>query len=317
MNKVYNILKCSLDGLEIQEIELLKIKAMHDFHCSGVEEYSIDEQKVDEILGERAYSGGDIPLELYDEIDLSQGPNEMFFYFENSNVENFKKYLLSENISNVTIDQKNFEDWNSIWKKHYERISISKRIEIVPSWEKTQNKSNEIYIYPGQGFGTGGHETTFLCLKLFDSLLNNNMLKPGFKCLDFGCGSGILGIAALKWQSMGVVFCDIDPNALDNTVQNIELNFEGHDLSGSSVVLRERLEVNKKYDLIFANILENILDLEKDLIYSLLNTDGYLIVSGLLNEQVESLKDKYIKLGLKSVENVSKGNWSALLFKKI
>jgi ribosomal protein L11 methyltransferase len=162
------------------------------------------------------------------------------------------------------------------------------------------------------GFGTGTHETTYLCLNLFDKI--SDQLKPGSHCLDFGCGSGILGIAALKIKRMPVLFCDIDKNALDNCVQNLVLNFEGENLEGSKLVIRERYHPSE-YDLVFANILEHVLIMEKEIILASLKGNGFLIVSGLLNHQVETIVSHYSFL--EKVAVVSKNDWSAILFKKV
>ena len=239
------------------------------FNCSGIEEFSLDEPMVDEILGDRAYSGGDLPLAVLDEVDEACSKSYKF-YFDKQNcekdVEEFQNYLASQGVTVSKVERKKVEDWNEKWRESYRPIEVSSELIIIPSWEKVENRESEIYIYPGMGFGTGGHETTYLCLKHFEDIRKN--LQAGGLCLDFGCGSGILGIAAIKKLKMAVDFCDIDKNALDNCVQNLELNFEDKDLGGQRLVIRDRFKAEKKYQLVFANILENILIDEKILIFS-------------------------------------------------
>ncbi len=295
--------------------------SMDDFDCDGIEEFSIEEKRVDEILGERAYSGGDIPTSLIDEVmDVMQSQNEMtfkYFFYQNNFEERANNFLffLNENFDFIPkhFAKKPFEDWNAEWKKFYSPIIVSEKLEIIPEWlkeAKFDSSKDQVFIYPGMGFGTGTHQTTYLCLKLFTEIQAN--LQSYMKCVDFGCGSGILGIAAIKSSNLGVVFCDIDRDALDNCLQNLQLNFEGQDLSRSKLVLRDRFKAEKS-ELVFANILEQVLISEKNIILDSLNKSGYLIVSGLLNHQVQNILNQYSEL--EHIKTVSSGDWSAILFR--
>jgi ribosomal protein L11 methyltransferase len=319
--KKFNFVLIHFGKETIHLAEALNAYAVEDFNCDGIEEFSLEESRVDEILGERAYSGGDVPESLLDEVEaatnsLDEVTYKYFFYqndFEKSTEEFI--FFIKDNFPDLpfTFAQKNFEDWNTEWRKFYSPIIVSDKLEIVPEWlieTRKNSPAQKVYIYPGMGFGTGTHETTFLCLKLFMEI--EDKFIPEMTCLDFGCGSGILGIAALKLKSMPTVFCDIDRSALDNCMQNIDLNFNGENLSGSCLVLRERLQTTK-YNLVFANILEQVLILEKEVLLSSLLDNGWLIVSGLLNHQVDSILNEYV--GLKLIKTISKGDWSAVLFR--
>lgn len=163
------------------------------------------------------------------------------------------------------------------------------------------------------GFGTGSHETTFLCLKL---LFETSFNFKGVTCMDFGCGSGILGLALRKIQKDSFVdLYDIDQGALDNCKQNVDLNEVSE--TGIRYQLPEhKQEFLKSYDIVFANILKNVLEFESDCILSLLNPKGSLIVSGLLNGQQEDIIDLYTKK-LETLEYkkiLVQGDWVALLF---
>lgn len=295
--------------------------AIEDFSCDGIEEFSLEEARVDEILGERAYSGGDVPESLLDEVTIATESQveityKYFFYQDNfeGNCADFVLFL-KENFPEIPLytAQKNIEDWNAEWKKFYAPIIVSNRLEVIPEWLKETHLNSgaeKVYIYPGMGFGTGTHETTYLCLKLFDEI--SSSINSSMRCLDFGCGSGILGIASLKIKKTPTVFCDIDKAALDNCVQNLMLNLEGEKLNGTSLVIRDRY-TKEKFELIFANILLHVLILEKDTILDSLASNGYLIVSGLLNNQVEKIIEEYTAVDL--VKVVTKGDWSAILFR--
>jgi ribosomal protein L11 methyltransferase len=297
--------------------------ALEDFECDGIEEFALEEARVDEILGERAYSGGDVPETLLDEVEMVTNAQEevtfKYFFYQGDFEQNSKDFVLflTENFPDLPHfqAQKDHEDWNAEWKKFYQPIIVSDELEIIPEWLKEtrkESKASKIYIYPGMGFGTGTHETTYLCLKLFDEI--KDKFIDTMNCLDFGCGSGILGITALKLKSMSTTFCDIDRNALENCGQNIVLNFEGQDLGGSSMVLRDRFQPSK-HNLVFANILLSVLKSEKEMIFSCLENNGWLIVSGLLNNQVDEILNEYKEIKL--VKTISKGDWSAVLFRNI
>lgn len=319
-NKKFNFVLIEFSANQGELAATINAYALEDFHCDGIEEFSLEEARVDEILGERAYSGGDIPETLIDEVQtatLNQNFTYKYFFYQGDfeeNCENFNIFLKQNFPGLPTYSaQKDFEDWNAEWKKFYTPIFVSPNLEVIPEWlkDRPSQARNQIYIYPGMGFGTGTHETTFLCLVLFDQICNE--LNNGDSCLDFGCGSGILGIAGMKLKKMRTQFCDIDRSALDNCVQNLVLNFEGENLSGTQLILRDRFQPTP-HKLVFANILEHVLITERAVLEACLSKGSYLIVSGLLNHQVENIASQYSSL--EKVNVVSKGDWSAILFRK-
>lgn len=293
--------------------------AFETFSCDGVNDFSLDEAQVDEILGKDAFCGGDLPAELAARIEenVGQKNGKTYVFFEDDAAERsekFQEYLTAHQIKFETQTQVT-QDWDAEWRKHYAPIEVTEDLRVVPAWMKDESREKklEIYIDPGRGFGTGEHETTFLCLKHLSEL---EAAGVHFKeSLDFGCGSGILGIAHLLYGGERCDFVDIDKNALDNCLRNIELNLEGRDLAGSALILRERFSVEQTYDLVFANILEHVLISEKELILSTLKPGSRLIVSGILKEQEENILSHY--QSLKHVKTHSKGDWLAVLFEKL
>ncbi|EQC52294.1 50S ribosomal protein L11 methyltransferase [Bacteriovorax sp. DB6_IX] len=231
--------------------------ALNSFHVDGIEEFCLDEQTVDDLLGERAYSGGDIPVEVIHEVEeqtkATKELNYKYYFFNGDlkRAEDFFSYLdENEAALQKSIDKNEFSDWNEEWKKHYAPIEVTENLRVVPEWYKKEGhkeQREDIYINPGMGFGTGEHETTFLCLKLFESIKEN--LSENGLCLDFGCGSGILGIGAIKKKNMQVDFIDIDPAALDNCLVNLKLNFHEEELNGHVLASRNRFEPGEKYEL--------------------------------------------------------------------
>ena len=313
------IIEFSEESVEYKSISSL---AMKDFFCDGIHNFSMEEEEVDELLGKDAYSGGETPAPILERVDVNQNTKEsrkIFFFHSGDYQDNSKKFIsmLHESYPNLIVNSrtKNWENWNTSWQKHFKPIKISERLKIYPDWYKKDVSGREIvYIHPGMGFGTGGHETTFLCLTLFDEI--SDKYSKVDSVLDFGCGSGILGIASQKIVGCNVVYCDTDRDALDNCVYNLSLNFDNENFSNTVVVSRERFKLNKKHTLVFANILENILILEGDVINESVVDGGDLIVSGLLNEQVEDMIAFFQEKGFTYIKSVRKNDWSAILFRK-
>jgi ribosomal protein L11 methyltransferase len=299
-------------------LEELEDQALNNFEAMGVEEYSLSEAEVDALLGERSYSGGDLPMEVLEEVEqtLASRPRNIRFFFTNEDSANsFFQFIRERILSEVQLEKCPQEDWNAEWKKHYSPIPVNERLEIIPSWyEKNQSQNGkQLSIYPGMGFGTGSHETTFLCLKLFSEDLESLSIDS---VLDFGSGSGILGLASLLFfPNAEVDFYDIDPEANKNCYKNAELN----DLTSQKfrLLLPEvRDYLKKNYDLVFANILESILIAEKDALVNYIKPNGHIILSGLLKHQVPGIVEIYSRAGLKLVKQLEKGDWAALLFKR-
>lgn len=295
----------------------LESTAVEEFTALGVEEFSLSEAEVDAILGERAYSGGDIPESVLDEVEstvLGRPGNFRFFFDSAENAQGFKNHCQKQVLAEVQLEEHEQQDWNAEWKKHYAPILVNDKFEIIPSWmtDYKSKTAQNIYIYPGQGFGTGSHETTFLCLKL----LTEELDFPLEHVLDFGSGSGILGLATFKFfPDAQVDFYDIDPEANKNCYQNAEINkLENFAFRLLLPEVREKLK--PQYDLVFANILESILMMEKDYLVEVTRPNGGLILSGLLRPQVPGIIAAYTAMGMTLKRQLEKGDWAALYFTK-
>ncbi len=289
--------------------------AFQEYESAGKLEYSLDEARVDEILGEKAYCGGDLPEDVFNdlEVQLEGEATGTYFWTLESKARQFADFCENEGIQCVVKSVEN-QDWNEKWRESFKEIIISEKLKVTPSWDKVSDNINEVFIYPGMGFGTGNHETTYLCLKLFESIVEE--LAEGDKCLDFGCGSGILGIAAVKKLKSSVDFVDIDVDAMDNCLMNLQLNeFESYN-AYHELVLRDRYELKKEaFPLVFANILENVLLDERLPITQSCAKGGFLIISGLLKGQEENILKAY-ENEFELIKKETKGDWVALLTKK-
>lgn len=300
------------------EWSLIQDLAVNEFSTLGIEEFSLTEPEVDAILGERSYSGGDLPQEILDEVEgkvLGAPANYRLFFGNQKQAEEFHQQVQKLFLCESQVEEHRSQDWNAEWKKHYSPIHVNKSLDIIPSWSKDfkSNAVEQIYIYPGMGFGTGSHETTFLCLRLFTEHL---LSKKTDTVLDFGAGSGILGLSVFKFfPESKIDFYDIDPEANKNCYQNAETNNLQHKLF-RLLLPQVREKLLETYDLVFANILEGILYEEKDSLIKHTKNDGHLIVSGLLKPQADGIIASYTKSGMVLVEHLEKGDWAAILFKK-
>ena len=250
-----------------------------------------------------------------EETVLGRPTNYRLFF---DNVQKAEDFLLStkkEILCESQVEECETQDWNAEWKKHYSPIKVNEHLEIVPSWmtDYQSDIQEKIFIYPGMGFGTGSHETTYLCLKLFTEEVKEKNISS---LLDFGSGSGILGLAALKFfPDAQIDFYDIDLEANKNCFQNAELNHL-QDKSFRLLLPEVREALKSEYDVVFANILESILILEKEALISYTKNGGYLILSGLLKHQLDGIVNTYTNLGMTLTRRLEKGDWGALLFRK-
>lgn len=324
MNQYYEVLTVEYpQGIKREVFEFVDKMAMVEFECTGIEEYSMNESEVDNLLGEKSISGGLVEQSVLDLVDNQEIKSQRKYYFyqdqsdDQRNAELFAMKVLGE-VSGIQIMLERSEviDWNEDWKKYYEPINVSASFKILPIWFKNKvdesDKEILLYIDPGQGFGTGTHETTFMCLQHIESLCKqSNAKKLTGNVLDFGCGSGILGIAS---QLMGSYFCDyldVDQAALDNT----EVNLVNNNIKRDNYRLLRYEDKNNctEYDLIFANILKDVLLDESFFLISKLKDNGFLILSGLLFDQKDEVISKYKKCGATILKASQKGDWVSLV----
>lgn len=205
------------------------------------------------------------------------------------------KHALGEALPPCKVEILEEKDWVREWMDQYHPIQLSEKLWICPSW-RTPKDPNAINIMldPGLAFGTGTHPTTALCLKALSTL----PLK-GKSVMDFGCGSGILAIAALKLGAASAMGIDIDPQALEATTANALKN----GISPEQIPVSLPLEHYKKtYDVVIANILANPLMRLSDTISNLANDKGILLLSGLLINQAEDIINTYQQFNFEPIQ---------------
>ena len=202
------------------------------------------------------------------------------------------------------------DDWIDVWKKHFRPIHIGERVVVCPEWIEYEKKPGEIVVLldSNMAFGTGEHETTSMCLELLQKYL-----KEGDEVIDVGCGSGILGIAAIKLGAKFAYLTDIDYVAVRSAEHNSALNGTAEQ---TKVALSDLLEnADVQGDVMTANITADILCRLAESIPKNLKKGGTLILSGIIESKLGGVKEAYEEKGLTLVEQLRKGEWFALAFR--
>jgi ribosomal protein L11 methyltransferase len=183
------------------------------------------------------------------------------------------------------IEQLEDKDWEREWMDNFHPIQFGEKLWICPSWRDIPDPDAvNVLLDPGLAFGTGTHATTALCLKWLES-----QDLSGKTVVDFGCGSGILGIAAIKLGAERMIGIDIDPQALEASLDNAQRNGVADKLE---VYLPEN-QPEFSADIVVANILAQPLRELHSVILGLLKPGGKIAMSGILEEQAQSVADIY------------------------
>jgi len=200
------------------------------------------------------------------------------------------------------------DDWIEIWRKHFRPIRIGS-VVVVPEWIDYEKAEGEkiVKLDNNMAFGTGEHETTSMCVELLQSYL-----RPTSVCIDVGCGSGILGIAAIKLGAKSALLTDIDPVAVESAKHNARLN----GVEDKVTVARANLldDSSVKGDIMLANITADILENLAPSIPKNLKEGGVLILSGIIDCKLQRVIDVYCAQGLTLEKKLKKGEWNALAF---
>jgi ribosomal protein L11 methyltransferase len=203
------------------------------------------------------------------------------------------------------------DDWIEIWRKHFRPIHLGK-IVVVPEWIKYDKAEDEqvVLLDSNMAFGTGEHETTSMCVELLQEYLT-----PDSVCIDVGCGSGILGISAVKLGAKFAYLTDIDYVAVKSATHNSELNNVADKVKVAHSNLLENSDL--KGDIMLANITADILENLAPSIPKNLKKGGVLILSGIIDTKLDRVIEVYCAQGLTLDKKVKKGEWNALSFKSL
>jgi ribosomal protein L11 methyltransferase len=191
-----------------------------------------------------------------------------------------------DDLPEIELDEVAEQDWVRLTQSQFDPIRVNDRLWIVPSWHAAPDAGAiNLVLDPGLAFGTGSHPTTFLCLQWL-----TETLRGGENLLDYGCGSGILGIAAAKLGAGSVLGVDIDDNALTAARDNAASN-------GVTLELRHSKEkLDEVFDIVVANILTNPLCVLAPLLAGRVARGGRIALSGVLAAQAEMVIAAYAPL---------------------
>lgn len=233
-------------------------------------------------------------------------------------LEEMRSYL---NVGDCTIEESQTEDvdWVNNWKQYFHQFYIDD-ILVIPSWENVEAKDSDkmvIHIDPGTAFGTGMHETTQLCIRQLKKYVTEDT-----EILDVGCGSGILGMLALKFGAKHSVGTDLDPCAIDATYENMDNNGISRDqyevMIGNIIDDKEVQDKvgYEKYDIVAANILADVLVPLTPVIIHQLKKGGIYITSGIIEDKEGVVVEAVKKAGLEVLEVNHQGEWVSVTARK-
>ncbi len=273
-------IQCPVDYAEIMMAELSEIG------------FSTFQEKEDETgIIACAEEGQEISNELYDRI--------------------FNKYKAAGSFS-YQLKEVEKENWNEDWEKNYEPIEVAGKILVKASFHPSKaHFPFEIIVTPKMSFGTGHHETTYQILAF---LLEMDL--KGVKVLDAGCGTGILGIMAAKKGASQVAGYDIDEWAVENSIENFELN---NTLSAEIKIWKgdvHSINISDTYDIILANINRNILLEDISELSKHMNKNAILLLSGFYEEDIDALLNESGKYALLEKKRSVRNHWAALCLQK-
>ena len=189
------------------------------------------------------------------------------------------------------------EDWANTWKQYYKPSKVGEKIVVKPIWEEYEQKEGELVVNldPGMAFGTGTHETTRMCIQALEKYV-----KEESTVFDVGCGSGILAIAAAKLGAKLAVGVDLDPVAVESSIENVGYN---------------NLVIDGKADIVVANILAEIICILTDDVKRVMKDGGVFITSGIIHDRVDMVCEKLEATGFEVIEKNRDGEWNCIVAK--
>ena len=301
-----------------------------DIVCSSLMDLGVQGVEVEDKIPLTQREKEQMFVDILPEIDVDDGVAYISFYLEEDEYkekmlqavrEELKEIGTYVNVGSMEIEESQTEDvdWVNNWKQYFHQFTIDD-VLIIPSWEDVQPEDEDkmiIHIDPGTAFGTGMHETTQLCIRQIKKYVTEDT-----EILDVGCGSGILGMLALKFGAKHSTGTDLDPCAIDATHENMDVNGISRDqyrvMIGNIIDDKEVQDQvgYDRYDIVAANILADVLVPLTPVILNHLKTGGIYITSGIIEEKEETVVEAVKAAGLEVLEVNHQGEWVSVTARK-
>ena len=245
-----------------------------------------------------------------------QGLSHIKLYLEDTQKEDLARLERAAAQLGLPMEVKSMAEtnWEESWKDNYPAVEVGENLIVVPYWAAEEtNGRTPVILDPGLTFGTGAHASTQMVMEFME-----NCVRPGFRCLDLGSGSGILSIAALRLGAASAVGVDIDPKAEDIARENAAYNGFGVPefaaLTGNvteDTALMEKLR-QQSYDLVLVNIVADVIIGLAPVLPAFLTESSILLCSGILDVRLEDVKAALEKAGLEILEIKAKEDWRSI-----
>ncbi len=297
--------------IEEERLDLL-LAALEDFPHAGL---SVEDPRdVRELMDKKnSYDWDYIDTEIE---NMANGPGCITVYVEDSPegmelMDDILSEASVQGVEKVEISSLKEDDWRDNWKAWFKPIRITERLTVKPSWETYEPASADekiIEIDPGQAFGTGGHATTALCMRLMEKYMTAFEGDP--EVLDVGCGSGILSMAGALLGAASVTGVELDPAALEVARENVVLNGLEDKIQLLQGDLTEGLDV--KADIVAANLMADLVIRLSAHVSLCMKPNGIYISSGILTEKRPQVAEAIEAAGFEILESPEEDEWCAI-----
>ena len=242
-----------------------------------------------------------------------QGLSHIKLYLEDTDAAGLKK--LEDTVAKLELPMtvKTLEEtnWEESWKENYPAVEVGKNLIVVPYWDaENTNGRTPIVLDPGLTFGTGAHASTQMVMETMEDLV-----RPGFRCVDLGSGSGILSLAALRLGAASAIGVDIDPKAEDIARENAAYNgFAAPEFTALTGNVTEDKELmnrlsREEFDLVLVNIVADVIIGLSPILPEFLRENSILICSGILDVRLEDVTAALEQAGLTVTGVKAKEDW--------
>ena len=249
-----------------------------------------------------------------------QGLSHIKIYLEDTDTAGREKLTKAVEKLGLTMAVKALEEtnWEESWKENYPAVEVGENLIVVPYWQADETGGRTpIILDPGLTFGTGAHASTQMVMESMEEIV-----KPGFKCLDLGSGSGILSIAALRLGAGSAIGVDIDPKAEDIARENAAYNgFAAPEFAAyTGNVTEDKALMNKlgemEYDLVLVNIVADVIIGLSPVLPDFLTEKSTLVCSGILDVRLDDVVNALQKAGLTITKIRQKEDWRCVTAKR-